>query len=391
MSDFLNSNLGAFAIATKPVMELCAAIDIGSTQTRSVVYTKEAQMRQPLLVDSNYTIINHNIKHVASPGVNVIDNLEFIIKDVTLEKSDKQFEEIHVVKGELLGALTTDRQFTTSSASKVDQLATYVNVVCNAALLLLDYYKDNGIQDAAPKIHMTIALPPEDTKYEHRSQLFRSRLSGTYEVSMPRLNFNASFEIESDIKIISEPEAVAVYATVEQLIVDEDDSVVCFLDIGGRSSGITFIDNKKLLIESCETVPFGGTKLVGLLGNNIARACNIQEPQITRLQRAVDTGTFKIGAQKVSVVKQLNDAKKEFASDIFNRLMMAIDRNGIQLQNISKVFCSGRTFGEAEDSPSLMKFISDKFQTKSPYTLFTKVETANPILLGLVYSGIMYA
>lgn len=390
MSDFLNSKLGPMVAAQKVVEDIHVAIDAGSTQTRGAVFTKDAQMGNPLLVDSNYDIIDRDISHVVSPGTDVFSNLLFEVKDVTEGKSDKQFEEITVVKGDLLAALTSSKQVTSSSASKIDQVATYVNIVCNIALLLVDYYTDHGTQEHIT-VHPVVSLPPEDTKFQHRTETYRKRLSGSYIVKLPRLNVEVAFTIENDLRIISEPEAVAVFATVEGALADEEDSVVCVLDIGGRSAGITFIDNKQLLIDSCVTVPLGGARLLSILGRNIANAFDIQEPQANRLVRALGTGFFKIGSQKLNVTEQLNAAKREFAKMMFNDLMVAIDTNGIQMQNISKVYCSGRTFGEAPDSPSILFDLEKMFKTKSPYTAFVQVDKPNPILYGLTYNGIMYA
>lgn len=390
MSSFLDSKLGPLVAADVPTPDIYAAIDAGSTQTRGAIFTKDGQLRQQLLLDSNYDLIDRDITHVTSPGVDVFSNLLFEISDVTSNKSEKQFENITVVKGDLLAAITTNRQVTSSSASKIDQITTYINMLCNIALLLVDYYVDHGSQEVAV-VHLVASLPPEDTKFKHRVDLFRRRLAGEYIVNMPRLNTSVSFIVAEDFKIISEPEAVAVYAAVEGVLADEEDSVVCILDIGGRSAGITFIDNKKLLIDSCITVPIGGSRLLNILGRNIANDYDIQEPQINRLVRAVETGYFRIGAQKVDITKQLDAAKREFAKMIFNELMVAIDVNSIQMQNISKVYCSGRTFGETANSSSILVNIEELFKTKSPYTAFTRIDKPNPILSGLVYNGIMYA
>lgn len=390
MSNLLDSNLGALAVASTPTQDIYAAIDAGSTQTRGAVFTKSGQMRAPLLVDSNYDVISRDISHVASPGSNVYSNLELQIEDITAEKSEKQFEKITVIKGDLLASITSSRQITTSAASKIDQVATYINIVSNVALLLLDYYVDNGTQDIA-QIHLVTSLPPEDTRFKRRTDLFRGRLAGDYKVDMPRLGVSISFRILDDFKILSEPEAVAVYAAVEGVLTDEDDSVVCVMDIGGRSTGITFIDNKKLLIDSCATVPIGGSRLLGILSRDIANTYDIQEPPVSRLFRALTTGYFKIGANKIDISQQLNSAKQEFSEMIFNELLVAIDMNNIQMQNISKVYCSGRTFGAAEMSPSIVTNLEKLFKVKSPYTEFRVVDKPNPILTGLVYNGIMYA
>ena len=61
------------------------------------------------------------------------------------------------------------------------------------------------------------------------------------------------------------------------------------------------------------------------------------------------------------------------------------------MQNISRVYCSGRTFGETEGSPSIITNLEKLFKSRSQYTEFSMISKPNPILSGLVYNGIMYA
>ena len=133
----------------------------------------------------------------------------------------------------------------------------------------------------------------------------------------------------------------------------------------------------------------GGSQLAAITAREIASAYNIQEPEIPRVMRSLATGTFKIGAQKLDVSEQINAAKTEFAASIVNELIRAVDNNTIQLQSISNIYCSGRTFMDAPNSPSLMTFIENEYKTKSAYTAFKRIEEINPILTGLCYTGIM--
>ena len=367
-----------------------AAMDIGSTQTRTCIYTKTGGTGTPILLDSNYEILSRDIDHITSSSKNIIGNLEMIISDETEGKDKFVFkEQTHILKGDLLSNVTNARQITASSVSKVDQEATYVNAVSNAALAVLDWYQSVGKINGVPVVKLTLALPPEDTKFKSRVNLFISRLAGTYAVTFPRLNLSTTFTISDESQVISEPEAVSVFLTATKTIDAEDaDTVICVLDIGGRSTGITFIDNQALLADSCVTVSVGGSRLLSLIGRNIASTHNLQEPSPARLTKALATGKFKVGAKSIDITQDIIDAKKEFASIIFSELLSAIDLNGIQMQNIAKVFCSGRTFTDADNIISLKDILAATCANTSEYTEFCKVDADTPILTGLIYHGV---
>lgn len=394
MEDFLNKTFKPLAdtqTASAPA-PVYMAIDIGSTQTRSSLFTKDAKMGELLIVDSNYEVVNRSIEHVASPDNNIISGLEMILTDMAAEsKADPVFTEVHLIKGNLLSAVSNNQMRTSSSASKIDQDATYFNVISNVAIQLLGYFMDNGIPASCIDVNLTLALPPEDTRFTPRLKKFIQRLAGEYSVEFVRFNTTIRFNITENCNIISEPEAVAVFQTVQKQLEGEEDSVVCVLDIGGRSTGITFIDNQHLLLDSCVTIPLGGSKLISLLGRELSSGLSILEPQPQRLIKVLSTGKFKLGAQQVDVTQQLNDAKKEFASLIYSELTRAIDLNNIQMQNISKVFCSGHTFGEAPGSPSIMTNLAAAFKACCAFTEFSRIEVENPILMGLIYHGIIHA
>lgn len=369
---------------------ILAAMDIGSTQTRTCIYTNSGGTGTPILLDSNYEILSRDIDHIASSSKAILGNLELVITDETPDKDKFVFKEpMHILKGELLSNVTNARHITASSVSKVDQEATYINVVSNAALAVLDWYQSVGKIAGVPIVKLTLALPPEDTKFKNRVNLFLKRVAGTYKVEFSRLNISITFTISEESQVISEPEAVSVFLTATKSIGDEDaDSVICVLDIGGRSTGITFIDNKTLLADSCVTVPIGGSRLLSLLGKYIAANYNIQEPTSSRLIKALTTGKFKIGAKAVDISKEIMCAKSDFANVMFSELLGAVDLNGIQMQNISKIFCSGRTFMNVEGMTPLQDIMASLCQGTSEYTEFYKVDAETPILTGLIYHGV---
>lgn len=388
MSNFLNSeNLEFGVCSTTPSFR--AAIDVGSTQTRSCVYTMDFKMHPAIVLDSNYDIVTRDISHIESPENTIAANLDMTITDLSSEQKVKpMLTTEHVIKGDLLGSLTTSTQITVASASKIDQKTTYVNIISNLAVLLLQEYQVMGVPANMVNVSLAVALPPEDTKHKSRIDVFKERLAGEYEVVFHRLNVTLKFKIaDSSIIISSEPEAVAAYQTMNEKLEDTDNTVVCVLDVGGRSAGVTFISDKHLLLDSCATINLGGARMAAIFSRNLVNTLNIQEPLIPRVMKSFSTATYRLGAQTLNVAEQLNSAKKEFSELLFNEFLRAVDTNDIQLQDISRVFCSGRTFGEAPGSPSIMHLLSEMFKEKAAYTDFELVEGDNPLLVGICLKG----
>lgn len=397
MKDFLDTTYAASAPATVPVSSIYVALDVGSTQTRSCIFQKDAVIGDSVVLDSNYCILNHDIDHIASPGNSIGSQLEMTLVDKSAENKVKPaFTEVHVVKGDLLSAISNNRQITASSMSKIDQEATYINIISNIAIQLLMHYTEHGYCKESVITRLSVALPPEDTAFKQRMTTFRQQLAGNYEVTFSRLGVVVSFTIPQDFNVISEPEAVAIHQSLfgkKKEDADPDDGgSVCFLDIGGRSTGITIInDSGQLMSDACITATIGGNRLLSLFSRDISSSFNVQEVDATRLVKSISSGTLKLGAQKFNVVNQLNDAKEEFASLIYNELIKAFDAHGLKTYMISEIRCSGRTFGEAPGSPSLMTYIQRIFDKASVSPEFIHVEDALTILIGVALHGILHA
>lgn len=386
---FLTTNLAdlTFKPTTNPAGYTLIAQDLGSTETRTCAFDSELRFDELLLLDSNYSHLARDISHLDSSSNQVISNLEMVITDLTASKKVQPvFDTIHIVKGNLLDQLAADRNMTSASTSKIDQQSTYINSISNIALSLLMNYANAGVPAQAPYLAVSISLPPEDTVSKARLDTFKSKLAGTYSVQFVRMNIKVEFVIEADsIDVTSEPNAVAMNYLIGKKT-DEDD-VIGFIDIGGRSAGITFLRGGRLLEDTCITIPIGGAILTDILGKYISEQLNIQRPNQRMLIKALTTGTLRLGGQTVDVADSLAKAKEEFSSTVFNAVLRALDTNNLQAQEVSKFVCSGRTFGSAPNSPSILSNLSAEYTKSTPYTSFELIDTETPILVGLMYRG----
>ena len=368
------------------------AQDMGSTETRTVIFDGDANTSDVVHLDSNYTLVNRDISHVVTKNKPLDAQLELIMNKISsTEDADISFKDIHIVKGALMNTLSTFASRTTANSSKIDQIPTYINSIANIAINLLLASADKGsIPDGTVEIDLTIALPPEDTSSPVRLELFADRIAGIYKVEFPRLDCSISFEITKDrIHIFSESNAVAIALQTTSPIAEDD--TVAFIDVGGRSTGYSFVRNGVLLEDGCVTEGIGGQKLKELVSRQVSNKLNTQSPSDEAVLRSMSTGHVKLGMQQMNVSQCITDSKEEVAEQIFNGFMLAIDRNGLQAQEISKVYCSGRSFGVSSHegyvvSPSMMTMIEKMFKERCPYTQFELIDIEDPITIGLVYA-----
>lgn len=368
------------------------AMDLGSTETRSLVFNSAGESQGLIHLDSNYAILSRGIDHIGNPDDELSSKLEAVIIDRTAgNKTEAPFSKVHVVKGKLRNVADVHVVNTTANASKIDQDPTYINCVFNTAyMLLLRSAAMGALPEATVPVDITVSMPPEDTISQNRIDRFKSRLAGQYQVTFPRLDSTIQFEIKAeDITVISEPNAVAIYQQGTDPL--DQESAFGFIDIGGRSAGYSFVRGGVLLEDNCVTEPVGGNTMQNIIATLVADKLNIHRPTNDVVNRALKTGNIKIGSRMIDISSCINAAKQEIASTLFNGFTTAMDSNNLQAQQLSKIFCSGRSFGVSQDeggikSPSLMNALEGMFRLRSPYTDFQLIDSQDAIVTGLMYA-----
>lgn len=394
MDLFKNFEVKNFEFLTKtvPMENLMLAQDMGSTETRTIVFSMSGDISDVVRTNSNFAIVTRDISHILTRNKDLMSQLELIIHNKSAsQQTDPIFQDLHIVKGPLAQTVSTFTSRTTANSSKIDQLATYANSIANIAInILLIAAEQGGLPDHTLDVDLTMALPPEDTIAPVRLELFSQRMQGLYEVEFPRLGCTVSFQIKAEnIHVFSESNAVAI-AQQATAPFDVDDTVG-FIDVGGRSTGFSFVHGGILLEDGCVTEGIGGQKLKELISRRVSNMLNTQTPSDDVILRSLDTGKIRLGAQSMNIGPCINEAKEEVAEQIFNGFMLAVDRNGLQAQQISKVYCSGRSFGISKDgdyvtSDSMCTSLERMFKERSPYTEFALVSVNDPIVTGLVYA-----
>lgn len=387
----------AFTQVMGDTVPLMVAQDLGSTETRTICFDLNANLSDILKVDSNYAVVFRDMSCVSARSKDLFSQLEMVVTDLTADqKAMPLFNTVRVIKGPLMHVINSHVTRTTANSSKIDQVPTFVNALTNIALMILLRAAEMGsMPSGVVPVDMTVSLPPEDTSTPVRVNMFSSRIAGEYSVEFVRLGCTVKFSIAEDaVHIFSESNAVAIAQQANSPINEGD--TVAFIDVGGRSTGYSFVHNGVLLEDGCVTESIGGQKLKELIAQRASNMLNTQMPSDEVIMRALDTGKIRLGTKFMDISSAITESKHEIAEQIFNGFMLAMDRNDLQAQQITRVYCSGRTFGVSKDeeyvtSPSIMSILEELFKERAPYTEFSKVEVNDPIVTGLVYGRFMQA
>lgn len=387
----------AFTQVMGNTVPLMVAQDLGSTETRTICFDLNANLSDILKVDSNYAVVFRDMSCVSARSKDLFSQLEMVVTDLTADqKAMPLFNTVRVIKGPLMHVINSHVTRTTANSSKIDQVPTFVNALTNIALMILLRAAEMGsMPSGVVPVDMTVSLPPEDTSTPVRVNMFSSRIAGEYSVEFVRLGCTVKFSIAEDaVHIFSESNAVAIAQQANSPINEGD--TVAFIDVGGRSTGYSFVHNGVLLEDGCVTESIGGQKLKELIAQRASNMLNTQMPSDEVIMRALDTGKIRLGTKFMDISSAITESKHEIAEQIFNGFMLAMDRNDLQAQQITRVYCSGRTFGVSKDeeyvtSPSIMSILEELFKERAPYTEFSKVEVNDPIVTGLVYGRFMQA
>lgn len=367
------------------------AMDIGSTHQRVKTFTLDLEKQSDVIcLDTPYNLIDEDetVLNCKPASTAINDNLDMTIVCLN-PKEETMVKKARVVKGSMMQILNRTPRGITADVSKVDAMTTYINIVCNAAIVTLLTRLDQKCRPSEKAIiDLTVSIPPDDANIKERTDSFVQRLEGEYKVTFNTLNTTVTVCIKGErIKIASEPLAAAFYT-----VMDEDfdqDSTSIFLDCGGRSSGIVAYTNGTLMEASSYAFAVGGSNMLNMLADKIASEHKIQRPRIEVLNKTIKTGIYKFGSKKINVINCIDAVKKEMAEAIYNGLSQGISFNQLQSSDVETIFCSGRSFGithsEQGESPSLCKNIQKLYAEKSPYTVFARVADEFAIVRGLVY------
>lgn len=371
---------------TKLVLNI--ALDAGSTETRTILYSSDGLEEMPEVDVEPSTFAkleySHDLSDIQTINPKLMDCFEVRLRTINEEKYT-------ILKGSLAKKVGESKK-SSSAKSKMEQDSTMVNihsaVIMNIIKQMIErqFALDTSV---IVSIKLTLALPPEDTDPARVTKL-RKEFEGVYEASLPRLNLRFQYSImPEDVEIVSECNATAMFymCTTE----DNEDANVIVMECGGRSSSAAIIKDGVLLSRGHCNFELGGKNLMQMITDCIAEARATSKISMDNAEKALCTGFIKQGSLKVPVYEEINEAKQKFAVKVVENILTAIESAEMSVDDVQAIVVSGRIFGEliTKDgtvvSPSLGAFIKQVFQEKwCRGTEVIKMSTKYPIPQGLV-------
>lgn len=330
-------------------VERTIGLDMGSTNNRLVPYNIEAEDENEIFgevveVSSDLGIVG-DISHIKSVSSKIYDNLEFIIKDVTVpdKKENKMFSEEHFVKYGLYQSVANQTLARPSNISKVDLEATYINALATMAIDIYLTIQATGIVRPCYHIIPAITLPPEDFKSAIFTNRFKARMAGHYSVEMPRLGVSFNILIDEDnIFVDKEPNAVVYQLATEYDTITEVTTVA--LDGGGKSIDVSLVVDGVLVEKGSATIPYGGNLLVEDIKDEYVRTTAKSAPNDLAIKRALSSGILVRGKNIEDITEIIKAAKETMARRIFNDLIKIFDRANLSIDDIGFFAFHGRLF-----------------------------------------------
>lgn len=383
-------------------VKLSLTADLGSTGTRTQIYsTSEGTLRKGEIfeVPSEYSEVleGASIDHLTSKSKTLNDLLEFLITDVTEGKpyEDKVFGLTrHFVKGGVMLDMGANVVKAVSDLGKAEQESTFVNIILNTVIRILNQQHETRVRYKQYKIDLTLALTNEDTQNINRLNRFKYRLAGRYKVELPRLGFSVDLVFEEQ-SIYVEDESLAVlryWKTINHELADAFDTVFV-VDGGGRSVDIGYLENDRLVNAGCKSLAFGANRIIQeALKNYTNTTTESFTPNTRQMTKAVETGYLQRGGHKIAIPENIHVAKTLVAKDIvagFNEIFQ--NSREITAEGVALILTAGGCFNDTgeEDTenyvPSLTAYLQQEYSKLSQYTQFDRITEQYPIVHGLLY------
>lgn len=375
----------------KPVTEteesnITVSIDIGSTQTRSYLRDDNGYESGVLTVDTPYITVHRKLEDVKTQ--NIIDaNLEAEISSGTIST--------HIIKGDMRTLYNKSSRNLVSSCSKLDQDGSYISILFMLGLNALLYeMKTNQVYNVH-KVRLMLALPSEDIGSDSRKEKVDSMLKGVFEVKFPRFNRSVNIEL-NEINVYSEVSAAAidyimgsVNGTYTNTVLTGNSNCV-FLDCGGRNKSAILYRNGKLATESSVSLPGGGENYIRNISKIVQNTYGINKPDNKSICESLTTATLRNGNTEIDLIETMHEAKELLADQLMDTIFELLDFNGIQLQDISYIICSGRTMlpsvrKDTTVSPSVVVELESIVHSMSPNTQCVRTENIDAVIKGLDY------
>lgn len=329
---------------TNEEKNLIAGVDGGSTTTRVVLLD---DMKDVKALDVVYSIpSDFGIKEgdgiLLPQSAELFDNMESSV----LVKNNDFLKDTKMLRGALKQNSPCTESHISSIDQKLDSAGFYLNMIDAIGYAVIQKFSD-----ACPRVvnlYMGASLRPNDVNTESRRTQFINRIKGTYIWSNPFLDGVLTINIKRvDVQTEAEAQEKGFFLKARQK------APVCFatFEIGGSSIGTSIMKNGVKIDKAEKPLSYGGAQLLEILADNCRDSGKLDYlPSLSVLEEAINSGYLKEGTRKISIVKEICDAKDKLASQIAEdfRTEVLAKMGNFSFKEVEKVFFGGRVFKRGE-------------------------------------------
>lgn len=373
-------------------IQLNLTMDGGASNSRTLPIGSDGKinMRDISSIESRYALVSVNEQfdmHKITDD-SIEENGEFIIRELDSSPhiGNSYFATpVKVLKGALIERANKSPIYIDNQVDKTKDMGLFINTLTSIAVV--------GLQKCATNLNVRLSLsvPPKE-RYMKTERLneFKTKLAGTYEVTLPRFNYTAIIHLApKDINIEAEGELayifhVSVGKGASERLHELQDEIAVVHDLGKSTFNLSAVRNKKLIGPS-HTVKTGGDNLTSKLYLILSR--ELDNPiTLEQAQSAVLTGFVKDGVGTIPVGEYLTRAKEEIAEMLYNEYVKYLQMLSISFNQVHTILFVGRGMGKTGEvvdnvpsptySPSIADILTAMYKERSPHTKYVLVANA---------------
>lgn len=351
-------NISKTATVVSPALEFNLGMDLGSTETRFKEFDFEDPLTGEVLAIPSGIGIVGDISNVKSNSKKLEDVMEFLIKETTRNKTEQNLD-YHFIKGNLINETRNVEIKRSSKVSKTLTEATYLDIL--VAITLQVIYKFNNQQLNYTKItpSLAIALPVAEASNLKTVEEFKKRLTGIYEVKMPRINLSLIIQIKKEnIFVDAEPNCVQFYLASKVPELDELTTIT--IDGGGKSTDFSYAYEGVLNTDVGYTGTYGGNTLETDVLQLYLKETGASAPKQSQINKALLTGQLTRGINTEDIFNIIDEEKELLSKRIFDDILNVVNRADSSLEDINLFVFHGRLFTDTVTPKGIKSSLTEK-------------------------------
>lgn len=304
-------------------------IDVGASSTRFC-----SDNGSIMILPNNMVVVDEDARIDLEPYGDVVESA----LDVKIKKEEESdFFPVRALIGQMANRYSPNNIRPSVMSNKHTQKVNYISIITAVAVNKLK----TGIDE---DIDLYVALPPNEVNTA--KDYVAEQLKGTYEVTLDKFNGEVvKFNIKS-VKCFAESYmAIMAYffnmnGTIREEAQEYAVGNVLSLDVGASTSDLAIVKDRKYLEKTGQTYKIGGNIIKDLIADYVREEFGY-DIQDDVLEMAISEGRLPMGNKYVNIGKQLECAKREFASQVVNQMQNYFRKVGIALQSVRVIVVSG--------------------------------------------------